>query len=109
MRWLSVSLLLGSLAAAQPASAERAPVGTVTRGAAFASPNELSAQLGFQAALGGTTPGGFKLFFDYSRRLSDLVWFNVKLNPAFGASARTVCVSNGATVDCGIGFDANGD
>jgi len=51
----------------------------------FPGKDELSGQLGFQASLGGGTPGGFKMFFDYSHRLSNLVWLNFKLNPTFGA------------------------
>ncbi|MCU1282357.1 MAG: hypothetical protein JWM53_5903 [bacterium] len=76
----------------------------------FPGKDELSAQLGFQASLGGGTPGGFKMFFDYSHRLSNLVWLNFKLDPTFGAGeTRTICVDQfGNTYDCGTGFDGNG-
>jgi hypothetical protein len=76
----------------------------------FPGKDELSGQLGFQASLGGTTPGGFKMFFDYSHRLTNLVWLNFKLAPTFGAGeTRTVCVDQfGNTYDCGTGFDGNG-
>jgi hypothetical protein len=76
----------------------------------FAGKDELSAQMGFQASLGGGTPNGFKLFVDYSHRLSQLVWLNFKLNPTFGvAGGRSICVDNlGNTYDCGTGFQNNG-
>ncbi|MDB4969506.1 MAG: hypothetical protein JWN44_5195 [Myxococcales bacterium] len=76
----------------------------------FPGKDEISTQLGFQASLGGTTPGGFKLFLDYSHRLTNLVWLNFKLNPTFGVgSARGVCYDRfGNAYDCGIGFDGNG-
>ncbi|HZS36934.1 MAG TPA: hypothetical protein VFF06_08910 [Polyangia bacterium] len=106
MRFVIVAALLGGWLA--PARAQSGnPV--VSKRAAFAGSNELSAQLGFQASLGGTTPGGVKLFFDYSRKLTDVVWFNVKLNPAFSTSSRALCLANGVVYDCGAGFDGNGD
>ena len=76
----------------------------------FPGKDELSAQLGFQASLGGGTPAGFKMFFDYSHRLSNVVWLNFKLAPTFGAGeSRTVCVDQfGNAYDCGTGFDGNG-
>jgi len=76
----------------------------------FPGKDELSGQLGFQASLGGGTPGGFKMFFDYSHRMSNLVWLNFKLNPTFGAGeTRTVCHDQfGNPYDCGTGFDGNG-
>lgn len=76
----------------------------------FAGKDELSAQLGFQASLGGGTPNGFKMFFDYSHRLTDLVWLNFKFAPTFGvASGRSVCFDNfGNAYDCGTGFENNG-
>lgn len=76
----------------------------------FPGKDELSGQVGFQASLGGGTPGGFKMFFDYSHRLSDLVWLNFKFNPTFGAGeSRTICYDQfGNAYDCGTGFDGNG-
>jgi hypothetical protein len=76
----------------------------------FGGKDELSAQLGFQASMGGGTPAGFKMFFDYSHRLSNLVWLNFKLAPTIGAGeAHTTCIDQfGNTYDCGTGFDGNG-
>ena len=50
------------------------------------------------------------MFFDYSHRLSNLVWLNFKLNPTFGAGeTRTICYDQfGNAYDCGTGFDGNG-
>lgn len=99
------------LAATLCASAAQAQTTVVSRQYEnFPGRDELSGQMGFQASLGGGTPGGFKLFFDYSHRLSQLVWLNFKLNPTFGAGeTRTVCVDQfGNTYDCGTGFDGNG-
>jgi len=80
----------------------------VSRSAMMAGKNELSAELGFQASMGGTTPGGVKLFFDYSRYLGKIVWLNAKLNPTF-ATGGGVCVDRfGNTFSCSTGFDGNG-
>jgi hypothetical protein len=100
---LLIATLGAGTASAQTMYAERRMDG-------FSGKNELSGQLGFQASLGGGTPGGFKMFFDYSHRMSNLVWLNFKLNPTFGAGeTRTVCVDQfGNTYDCGTGFDGNG-
>jgi hypothetical protein len=77
----------------------------------FAGKDELSPAMGFQAGLGGTTPGGFKLFFDYSHRLTNLVWLNFKVNPTFGVgTASRICYDQfGNAYDCGSGpFEGNG-
>jgi hypothetical protein len=76
----------------------------------FPGKDEISTQLGFQASMGGGTPNGFKLFIDYSHRLSPLVWLNFKLNPTFGAGGdRTVCYNNSGDVwDCSTGFADEG-
>ena len=72
--------------------------------------NEISAQVGFQASMGGGTPSGAKLFFDYSRYLGSYVWLNFKLNPSFAVVGRTTCVdANGAIYDCGVGLDGDGN
>ncbi|HXU67810.1 MAG TPA: hypothetical protein VN947_00700 [Polyangia bacterium] len=98
------------LAAMLCASAAQAQTYVSRRYDNFPGKDELSGQLGFQASLGGGTPGGFKMFLDYSHRLTNLVWLNFKLNPTFGAGeTRTVCVDQfGNTYDCGTGFDGNG-
>ena len=100
---LLIATLFAGAASAQTAYVSRSYNG-------FPGKDELSGQLGFQASLGGGTPGGFKMFFDYSHRLSNLVWLNFKLNPTFGAGeTRAVCVDQfGNTYDCGTGFDGNG-
>ena len=99
---LLAATVLGGTASAQTSVSRRM--------SGFAGKDELSAQLGFQASLGGATPGGFKMFFDYSHRLNDLVWLNFKLNPTFGAGeTRTLCYDQfGNPYDCGTGFDGNG-
>jgi hypothetical protein len=111
---LLLTLLATTLAASTAMAQQAAPPpsqGAVVRSySGFPGKDELSAQVGFQAGLGGTTPGGFKLFMDYSHRLTDLVWLNFKLNPTFGfGSTRGICYDNqGRAYDCGIGFDGDG-
>jgi hypothetical protein len=92
--------------AAQPAGAEA----TVSRGAVVVDgKNEISAQLGFQASLGATTPAGIRLNFDYARRLTNLLWLNFKLAPVFGVGPnRAVCQDRGGLYDCGSGGYALG-
>jgi len=102
---LIAAVLLAALAT--PAFAQNA----ISRSmGGFPGKDELSAQLGFQASMGGTTPNGFKLFIDYSHRLTPLVWLNFKLNPTFGATGdRSVCYNNsGAVWDCSTGFAEEG-
>ena len=104
-------LLIFALLVAAPALADDGvPQATVERSARFAGKNEISAQTGFQSSLGGTTPAGFKLFIDYSRRVSDLVWLNAKLNPTFavGATAATCYTAADRPFDCGTALDGNG-
>jgi hypothetical protein len=101
---LATFLLTTSTAMAQSQSLTR-------QSNSFGGKDELSPHMGFQAGLGGTTPGGFKLFFDYSHRLTNLVWLNFKLNPTFGVGAGTgVCYDRfGNGYDCGgLYFDGNG-
>src|SRR5207245_2070504 len=81
-----------------------------SRRAAVDGKNEISAQLGFQASLGATTPAGIKVDFDYARRLTDLVWLDFKVNPIFGVGPnRAICVDRGGGLyDCGSGAYADG-
>ncbi len=77
----------------------------------FPGKDELSAELGLQASLGGTTPGGFKMFFDYAHRLSDIAWLDFKLNPTFDTGYRAAtCVDQfGNPYPCGYaGLYGNG-
>lgn len=46
--------------------------------------NELGGGIGFAGALTDWTPGGFKWFNDYSRKLTELVWLNVQFNITVG-------------------------
>jgi hypothetical protein len=103
---IAIVLLVPTLALAQT---QYAPVEVEKSANMMAGKNELSAQMGFQASMGGTTPGGVKLFFDYSRYLGNIVWLNVKLNPTF-ATGGTTCVDRfGNTYDCtSAGFPDNG-
>ena len=103
-------LLPTLLASTLLAGAAQAQTYVERRMGGFPGKDELSTQLGFQASLGGTTPGGFKLFIDYSHRLSNLVWLNFKLNPTFGVgSVRGICYDRfGNAFDCGTGFDGDG-
>ena len=96
-------LLSSSAAFAQQMGVERHMSG-------FAGRDEISTQIGFQASLGGGTPDGFKLFIDYSHRLTDLVWLNFKINPTFSAGgSRSICVDNsGNEYDCSSGFQGDG-
>ena len=102
-----VPILLASISIAGAAHAQSY---VERRMSGFAGKDELSAQMGFQASLGGGTPNGFKLFMDYSQRMNELVWLNFKLNPTFGvASGRSICYDQfGNPYDCGTGFENNG-
>jgi hypothetical protein len=92
------------------ASTANAQSHSVSRPAPLAGRNELSAQIGFQAGLGGSTPGGFKMFFGYSRHLRGIFWWNLKVDPTFGAgSPGTICYDSfGYPYPCGPGFSGNG-
>jgi hypothetical protein len=98
-----VPLLLVVLGVSAPAYAQS----YVSRRGAIDGKNEISTQLGFQASMGATTPAGFKLFFDYSRKMTDMVWLNFKLNPTFGVGADCVD-ANGQVYDCGSGLHSDG-
>jgi hypothetical protein len=91
-----IGFLVGGVAVAQAQ-----PLG-VSRAARLAGKNEISTQLGFQGGLGGATPGGAKLFFDYARQLSPIVWLNVQVNPMFAVAAGRCVDRFGFTYDCGI-------
>jgi hypothetical protein len=67
---------------------------------AFPGANEISAHIGYQAGFAGkfANPSGFKLFAEYARRLSDLVWLDVQANNVFGFGSVT-----------GTCFDQNGN
>jgi hypothetical protein len=71
----------------------------------FPGPNELSAHFGYQAGFGAhyTNSSGFKLFFEYGRRLTDLVWFDVQANNTFGFDyGTTTCFDRfGRPYACG--------
>jgi hypothetical protein len=112
MRTLLTLVAVAALAVPAPALAEPPPQsGAVVRRAELGGKNEISTQIGAQGALGGTTPGGLKLLFDYSRQMTNYVWLNFKVNPTFGAgSARAVCYDRfGNPYDCGSsGVDADG-
>jgi hypothetical protein len=64
----------------------------------FPGPNEISGHLGASAGYSATTPGGFKLQFDYSRmgRQSRIAsaWFNIGFSNAFGSSRCVVVGSS---------------
>jgi hypothetical protein len=71
--------------------------------------NEISTQLGYQAGFAGRfgNPSGFKLFFDYGRLLTDLVWLNFQLNPIFGFAgySSNVCFDQmGRPFTCGVSY-----
>ena len=77
----------------------------------FPGKDELSAEMGLQASLGGTTPGGLKLFFDYAHRLSNIVWLDFKVNPTFDTGYRGgTCFDRfGNPYVCGVdGLNGNG-
>lgn len=78
MRSLVILMLLGTAARAAPIQ---------THGSeSFPGPNEFSVHMGYQAGFGArlTDSSGFKLFAEYARRLTDLVWFDAQLNNTFG-------------------------
>jgi hypothetical protein len=107
---LSLPLVLGVFVMLS-SSAARAQVSLERRGSGgFGGKDEISTQIGFQASMGGGTPDGFKLFIDYSHRLSDLVWLNFKINPTISAGdSRTTCIDNNGNVyDCSSGFQGDG-
>jgi hypothetical protein len=84
---------------------------SVSRSATFAGKNEIGTQLGFQGSLGATTPGGLKLFIDYSRQMGRYVWLNFKVNPIFAVGAnRATCFDRvGNPYDCSTSAGLEGD
>jgi hypothetical protein len=102
-------VMLTTPAAAQQAQPEQTTV-VKQRGAAMDGKNEISAQLGFQGSLGGTTPAGVRLDFDYARQLTNLVWLDFKINPTFAVGPnRAICQDpNGGLYDCGSGAYGDG-
>jgi hypothetical protein len=95
------AIVLGALVLVAGADVAQAQQLGVSRGARLAGKNEISTQLGFQAGLGGMTPGGAKFFFDYARQLSSVVWLNVQVNPMFAATTARCVDRFGFTYDCG--------
>jgi hypothetical protein len=71
----------------------------------YAGPNEISAHLGYQAGFEArfTNSSGPKLFAEYARRITDLVWFDLQLNNTFGFEAGTsTCIDRfGRPYACG--------
>jgi hypothetical protein len=71
----------------------------------YPGPNEFSVHLGYQAGFGArfTDSSGFKMFAEYARRLSDLVWFDAQLNNTFGFDYGThTCIDRfGRPYACG--------
>ena len=88
-RRLAVLAILGALLAAQTAEA---------RNFQIKGKNELCGGIGFAGSLTDWTPGGFKWFNDYSRKLSKRTWFNVQFNIVFcgGGCRRWDWDNNGA-------------
>jgi hypothetical protein len=81
----------------------------VERQSVMQGKNEISAQLGFQASMGGGTPAGAKLFIDYSRYIKSYVWFNAKLNPTFALDSHGVCYDRfGNPYNCAAGIGGDG-
>ena len=62
--------------------------------------NELAGGFGFQVGFSNWAPGGFKWFNDYSRRITDLVWFNVQFNIALGDTHDDRCWYDGHRWRC---------
>ncbi len=58
---------------------------------ALGADNAISGGFGFQAGLSNWTPGGFKWFNDYSRKLSQLVWLNFQANVTLGDTDDRHC------------------
>jgi hypothetical protein len=87
---------------AQPARADIQKYGPEV----FPRKNELSAHFGYQAGFAGqfANPSGFKLFIEYGRKFTDLVWLNIQLNPIFGfGTVVGVCYDGaGRPFDCGF-------
>jgi hypothetical protein len=106
----TLALLAAAPAAGQVANTPATPESSLSRGAVVVDgKNEISAQMGFQASLGATTPAGIRLNFDYARQLTNLVWLNFKLAPVFGVGPnRAICQDRGSLYDCGSAGHAVG-
>jgi hypothetical protein len=76
---LSGALLLIVLAGPRPALA---------RNFQLQGQNELCGGIGFAGDITDWTPGGFKWFNDYSRKLSERTWFNAQFNVVTGGGGR---------------------
>lgn len=100
IRYLSLIVVILALWA-HPAAAQIQSSGPEI----FPGPNEISGHLGASGGYNGTTPGGFKLQFDYSRMTRPFrygsVWFNVGFSNIFGPTNR--CVRVGNFYNCGYG------
>lgn len=57
----------------------------------FPANNEVSVHIGGQVGFAGkfANPSGFKLFAEYARRFTDLVWLDVQANNVFGFGSAT--------------------
>ncbi len=73
----------------------------------FPGNNEFSVHIGYQAGFAGrfANPSGFKLFAEYARRFSDLVWLDLQANNVFGFGESTgTCYDRaGRPFPCGGG------
>ncbi|MCP4604172.1 MAG: hypothetical protein GY847_27235 [Proteobacteria bacterium] len=72
--------------------------------------NAISGGFGFQEGLGDWTPGGFKWFNDYNRKLGQRVWLNFQLNAIIGDMDNRHCWRDERRhKDCYYGhWDGNG-
>jgi hypothetical protein len=70
--------------------------------------NEISVHLGYQEGFAGkfANPSGFKLFFEYARRLSDVVWLDLQANNVFGfGPGEAICYDRlGRPFPCNLGY-----
>lgn len=68
--------------------------------------NELCGGIGFAANITDWTPGGFKWFNDYSRKLSKLTWLNFQFNVVTGGRGDRWCRDprTGRIYACGYGW-----
>jgi hypothetical protein len=73
---------------------------TAARNFQLRGDNELCGGIGVAGDITDFTPGGFKWFNDYSRRLTDLTWLNFQLNVTIGGDRgdRDCRVVNGVVV-----------
>lgn len=86
-----------------------APATAVARNFQLRGDNDISGGIGVAGDVTDFTPGGFKWFNEYNRKLTELVWLNFQFNIISGGDSTTACVVNpGGNVQCSRSYRFGG-